>query len=179
MTRLLFVLLGFVSAAWATAAEPLAFKGIALGSPSTAIAQDPRYDCRATRAPAADRICSLRHQEQETIAGVPVNSLFWFYYRGRLTSIVINLDERHFDKVVTALQAKYGQGETRMAPVRNLKGAGFENRTHTWRQADGTLQAQRYAGRLDKSTLRFADDAAIRAITQQRSRVKTAPESDL
>jgi hypothetical protein len=174
-----FVLLALVSTAWAGPVEPLAFKGIALGSAITALAADPRYDCRASQSPAADRICSLRPQEQETIAGAPVNSLFWFYYRGRLTSISIHLDERHFNRVLAALQAKYGPGEARSEAVRNLKGASFENRIHTWRQGGGTLVAQRYAGRLDKSSLRYADEAAIRAIEAQRRSNQAAPERDL
>jgi hypothetical protein len=164
---------------WAAPAEPLAFKGIALGSAITAVATDPRYDCRATRAPAADRICSLRHQEQETIAGAPVNSIFWLSYRGRVTGIVINLDERHFQQVLAALQAKYGPGEVHSEAVQNLKGAAFENRIHRWRQAGGSLQAQRYAGRLDKSSVRYVDDAAAKGIEADRQRGRAAPASDL
>jgi len=177
-----FVLLAaacLATAAWAAPQEPLAFKGIALGAPVTTIASDPRYDCRVTRAPAADRICSLRPQEQETMAGAPVNSIFWFFYRGKLTSISMNIDERHFNQVVAALQAKYGPGETRSEPVKNLKGARFDNHIHAWRQAGGSLVAQRYAGRLDKSSIRYADEAAIRAIGEQRQLRKAAPESDL
>jgi len=165
--------------AWAGAEAPLAFKGIALGSAITAVANDPRYDCRVTQAPAADRICSLRPQEQETIAGAPINSIFWFAYRGHLTSIVINLDERHFAAVLAALEAKYGPGLVRTEPVKNLKGARFENRFHLWRQGGGSLQAQRYAGRIDKSSIRYVDDAAVKAIEAQRRRGRVAPESDL
>ena len=179
MRFLLFLTAWTAVTAWAGGPEPLAFKGIALGAPITAIANDPRYQCLATRAPAADRICSLRPQEQETMAGVPINSLFWFPYRGRLTSIPIHLDERYFSQVVGALQAKYGPGETRVEAVKNLKGASFDNQIHTWRQAGGSLVAQRYAGRLDKSSVRYADEAAIQEIAVQRSLGKAAPESDL
>jgi hypothetical protein len=179
LVGLIIVSLGLLATAWAGNPESLAFKGVALGSPITPLAGDPRYDCKATRAPAADRICSLRSQEQETVAGQPVNSIFWFFYRGRLTSIVINLDERYFKQVVAALQKKYGAGETRTEQVKNLKGARFDNSIHTWRQVGGSLVAQRYAGRLDKSSLRYADDAAIRAIEAQRQSQQTAPEQDL
>lgn len=179
MIRTALLLLALVANAWAGAPEPLAFKGVALGSAITPLAGDPRYDCRATKSPAADRICSLRPQEQETIAGAPVNSIFWFYYRGHLTSISIHLDERYFKQVVAALQAKYGQGEAHSEAVRNLKGADFENRIHTWRQAGGSLVAQRYAGRIDKSSLRYADEAAIRAIADERLQRKADPASDL
>ena len=150
----LFAAACLATAAWAAPQEPLAFKGIALGSAIAAVANDPRYDCRATSAPVADRICSLRSQEQETVAGAPVSSIFWFSYRGRVTSIVVNFDERHFSQVLSALQSKYGPGEARSETVQNLKGASFQNRIQVWRQGGGTLQAQRYAGRLDKSSLR-------------------------
>ena len=179
MRFFLFVSAWLAANAWAAPAEPLAFKGIALGAPITAVANDPRYQCLATQAPGADRICSLRPQERETMAGVPVNSIFWFSYRGRLTSISIHLDERHFQPVVAALKAKYGPAETRSEVVKNLKGESFNNHIHAWRQGGASLVAQRYAGRLDKSSVRYADEAAIREIATQRNLRKSSPESDL
>jgi hypothetical protein len=160
----------------AVATEPLAFKGHTIGSPNTAIAQDPRFDCRAVRTPTADQVCLLRLKEQETIAGKPVSSLYYFYDWARLSGIVISLSESHFQAVTQALQAKYGPPRISVEQVKNLKGEAYENRTLTWRQGDTQLQAQRYAGRLDRSLIRLSDEAAAGRIRQRRA---TAPAQDL
>lgn len=143
-------------------AGTLGFKGVLLGSPLSQVADDPRYVCHKAAAPGADTICSLRPQQRETMAGVPVDALFYFYLRGRLTRISITLPESRFARVVEALKARYGEGELHTAVVRTYQGATHQDRIHTWRQGDTSLQAQRYAGRLDKSLVRYTDEAALR-----------------
>jgi hypothetical protein len=160
--------------AWS--AEPLAFKGHAIGSPNTAITQDPRFDCRVVRTPTADQVCLLRPKEQETIAGARVNGLYYFYDRARLTGITLSLPESQFQSVTQALEAKYGPAQVSVEQVKNLKGESFENRTLTWRQGDAQLRAQRYAGRLDQSLIRLTDETAAERIRQRRAQV---PGQDL
>lgn len=168
-----------LAALWATttgAAEPLGFKGNAIGASNAAIALDPRFDCRVVRTPTADQVCTLRPKEQETIAGARVNSLYYFYDRARLTGIVISLPERDFQAVAQALEAKYGAPQVRAEQIKNLKGNAFENRILTWRQGEARLEAQRYAGRLDQSLIRLSDEAAAARIGQRRSK---DPKQDL
>jgi len=165
-------LLPLLVVAWAAtawAAEPLGFKGNTLGASSASITQDPRFDCRVVRTPTADQVCSLRPKEQETIAGAQVDSLYYFYDRARLTGITLTLPESQFQAVAQALEAKYGTPQIHSEQIKNLKGHTFENRTLTWRQGDTRLQAQRYAGRLDQSLIRFSDEAAAERIRQRRS----------
>jgi hypothetical protein len=160
----------------AYAAEPLGFKGQSLGASNVPIAQDPRFDCRVVRTPAADQVCSLRPREQETIAGAPVTSLHYFYDRARLTGIVISLPESHFQAVTRALQAKYGKPQINVERVKNLKGDPHENLTLTWRQGNAFLEAQRYAGRLDRSLVRLRDEEAALRVEQRTNR---RPAQDL
>ena len=172
-----FALAGSVLAA--PPAERFAFKGIELGSGIAQIAGNPKFECRSSSAPAADTICGLRPRETETIAGVPVRSMFLFYYGGQLTSMAIHLDERHFTQVADALRAKYGGVPVQTETLRNLKGAAFENRTYAWKSASETLTAQRYAGRLDQSTIRYSADDLIRGIEARRAVVAKDPSKDL
>jgi len=160
-------------------AERFAFKGVELGSPIANVASNPRYECRTASAPAADTICGLRPREKETIAGAPVRSLFFFYYDGRLTSLTIHLEEKHFAQVVDALRGKYGDTPAKTEAIRNLKGVAFENRTYTWKTPSETLLAQRYAGRVDQSVIRYAADEAIRRIEERRAAVAKDPRRDL
>ena len=176
MKRLILFLAvaGLSVTAWA--AEPLGFKGITLGSAITRVNQNPRFDCRVVRTPTADQVCTLRPKEQETLTGTPVIALYYFYDRARLTGIVISLPESHFQAATSALQEKYGAPQVGLDQVKNLKGEVFENRNLTWRKADGLLQAQRYAGRLDRSMIRFSDEAAAQRVRQRRGK---DPSKDL
>lgn len=157
-------------------AEALGFKGVTLGSPLARVADDPRHVCHQASAPGADTVCALRPQQRETLAGAPVDTLFYFYLRGRLTRISITLPERHFAQVVDAFKARYGEGELRTESVRTYQGATHQDRIHTWRQGDTSLQAQRYAGRLDKSLVRYSDEAALRGPSRPPS---ADPKQDL
>jgi hypothetical protein len=162
----------------ATHADPLGFKGIELGSPLARIASDPRHDCRAVSTPIGDTICSLRAREVETIAGAPIASLFFFYDASGLTGIQITIAEKDFQRVTDALAAKYGAGKLSSEKVKNFKGVDFENRTLLWKQPEGSLQAQRYSGRLDKSVIRYTDDHAARRVQERRAAAKD-PRKDL
>lgn len=160
-------------------ADGLGFKGLELGSPLARIAGDTRFDCRPLRTPIADRVCSLRHGESETIAGAPLESMFLFYDRQRLTGITLSLPEKHFQNVVEALRGKYGDATPKTEAVRNFKGAAFENRLYHWHQGDFSLRAERYAGRLDRSSIRYTDDAAEARLREHRARAARDPRLDL
>lgn len=177
MKRLTFILA--LALAGTAHAEPFAFKGVALGSDIGLIAGDARYQCRAAPAPGADRICNLRAGAEETLIGAPVHSIFWFYYHGRLTGITIQFDETRFDAAVAALAQRYGAAEVQREDIRNLAGKHFENRRHHWRRDGASLVAERYAGRLDRSSLRYADEAAIARIEARRKRIRATPEQDI
>lgn len=180
MKRYLPALLAAISlAAQAAPTEKFGFKGVELGSGIANLANNPKYECRTASAPGADTICGLRVQEKETIAGAPVRSLFFFYFDGRLTGISIHLEERHFAPVVEALRAKYGEGRLLTESIRNLKDVAFENRTYTWKAGGDSLTAQRYAGRVDQSAIRFSADELIRSIERHRAAVAKDPRKDL
>lgn len=160
-------------------AEPYGFKGLALGSHVKQIADNPKYDCRAVLTPSADRICSLGKDETETMAGVPVRSVFYFYDQSLLTGVVVHLDETRFQTVLAALASKYGPSVRTTETVKNLGGKPFENQIHTWRQNGESIVAQRYSGRLDQSSIRILDDTAAARIKERREQTARQPERDL
>ncbi len=160
-------------------AEKLGFKGIELGSSQAQIASNPKFDCRIVPTPIADTVCSLRPREKETIAGAPLDSLFYFYDQTRLTGIVMNLPEKHFQPVVAALSEKFGSPSLKTETVKSYKGAAFENRIYRWTQSAASLQAERYAGRLDKSAIRFIDDSAAPRVQKRRALLAKDPRKDL
>lgn len=163
----------------AASAESYGFKGIALGSHVSQIANNPKFDCKAVNTPSADRICGLGKDESETIAGVQVDSLFYFYDQASLTGISIGLPEKNFQPVVKALGDKYGAPARSVETIKTLSGQTFENITYRWRQPGQAIEAQRYAGRVDKSTIRIVDETAPQRIKQRREQIAKQPHTDL
>ncbi len=161
------------------AAEKLGFKGVELGSGLALIASNPKYECHIVSTPIADKVCSLRAQEKETIAGAPIDSIFYFYDQASLTGIVVNLPETHFQPVTVALSEKYGKPASKTESVKNLKGVSHENRIHRWTMPEGSLLAERFAGRLDKSSIRITDDSAAQRVQQRRALLAKDPRKDL
>lgn len=178
LARLLGVTL-LLTASAAPAAERLGFKGVELGSSLAQIASNPKFECHLVNTPIADKICSLRAQEKETIAGAPIDSLFYFFDRSELTGIVINLGEAHFQPVVDALSQKFGKPTLKTETVKSLKGAVHENRSYHWQHPEGSMQAERFAGRLDKSSVRITDDSATQRVQQRRALLAKDPRKDL
>lgn len=160
-------------------AERLGFKGVELGSNLAMIASNPKFECHVVTTPIADKICSLRTSEKETIAGAPIDSLFYFYDRSQLTGIVLNLPETRFQAVVAALSDKYGAPGLRTENVKNLKGVAYENRIYRWSRAQDSIQAERFSGRLDKSSIRISDEEAAQRVRQRRALLARDPRQDL
>jgi hypothetical protein len=175
----LAALLAALLAAPSVLAGQYGFKGIHLGSHIGQIANNPKYDCKAVTTPTADRICSLRKDEVETIIGVPLASVFYFYDRAVLTGISIGLEEKHFQNVIAALSEKYGAPALVKAPLKNLKGQAFENHIYTWRSQGESIVAERYSGRLDRAALRITEDHAAQRIRAQRDALAREPRKDL
>ena len=146
----------------------LDFKGIALGSAIATIEDTGRFSCRDPGNPIADRICSLKFNEKETIAGAPIRVLALYYYSGKLESISIAFDEKHFSQVAAALAEKYGQGNMKSETLQNRMGATFENRILSWRRGEATLEAKRYSGKIDTSSVMYGSDFALQEFTRRR-----------
>jgi hypothetical protein len=146
----------------------LEFKGIALGSAMATIEDTGRFSCRDPGSPIADRICSLKYNERETIAGVPVRLLLLYYYSGKLETISIAIDEKYFSQVLAALSEKHGPGSVKSETLQNRMGATFENRIVSWRRGEATLDVKRYSGKIDTSSVMYRSDFALQEFARRR-----------
>lgn len=157
---------------WSTLAfaqtNPFEFKGIALGSDISVLENTSRFECRDPKNPIADRICSLRYGERETIAGVPVEVLLLYFYDGKLQTISISFDAKNFTQVADALKEKYGEGSLKTEEIQNRMGATFENRIVSWRSPGATLEAKRISGKIDRSSVLFRTDFALEEFAKRR-----------
>ena len=163
----------------AALADSYGLKGVTLGSNVSLIANNTKFECRSVITPASDRICSLRKDETETIAGVEVHSLFYFYDQSSLTEITLSLNENNFQTVVDALRGKYGTPSQRREPIKTLSGKTYENIVYRWQQAGQSMEAERYSGQIDTSSIRILDETADSRIRQRREQIAKHPQTDL
>jgi len=110
----------------------------------------------------------LKFGERETIAGVPI-TLILYYYSGTLEMISVTFASKHFSEVVGALTEKYGEATVKTEAVNYRIGAAFENRTHSWHRGNARLEAKLYAGYFfDQSSVMYRTDFAIQEFARRR-----------
>lgn len=158
---------------------PFDFKGIALGSDISSIENTSRFSCRDPQSPIADRVCSLKFGERETVAGAAVEVLLLYYYSGKLEIISISLDTKHFSEVTAALTEKYGAGNVKTEAVQNRMGATFENKIYSWRRDNATLEAKRYSSKLDRSSVIYRTDFALQEFARRQGTTVKEKAKDL
>jgi hypothetical protein len=160
--------------------DALEFKGIAIGSDLRTIEATGRFNCRPSTDPTADRTCTLKYGQQETIAGARVKLLLLRFYSDRLEAIGIFFDPKDFSSVTDALSQKYGAGASTTESIQNRMGATFENRKLTWRKGNAFVRAERYFGKLDTSMVTYQSDFSLEEFARRReSSVKSKAKGDL
>lgn len=175
---ILFFVLTSSSAVYAEG-SPLDFKGIALGTDISSIKSTSKFSCRDIQGPMADQVCHLNFDENETIAGVPVELLVLIFFSKKLETISVTFNSESFFKVVAALKEKYGPGEVRSEVVQNRMGASFENKIYSWRRGEAAIIARRYSGKIDRSTVNYVTDLALETSERRRSSTTKDNADDL
>lgn len=163
ITRLIVALILVISSLGAAAAdEPLAFKGLALGSTQEEVLKHyPKADC------GIKTICFMTARDIETmkemaIGGIPVPSMMFSFYEGKLERISIWPRSVHFERLSEALKDRYGVPESDLSsPVRTKAGVEFQNRVLVWRQAGGMVRLERYSSKITDSSLSYSSHESI------------------
>jgi len=145
------------------------FKEFVLGGDAATVEKNPRFLCKTNKDNLmADRTCTLRPGEKETIAGVQVRLMFLNFYDRTLHSMGISFAPEDFDQVVNALKEKYGEAKLTTERFQNRMGATFENHTLTWRRPGETVKATQFLGSLDTSNIAFRTDYAVEEFTRRK-----------
>ena len=139
---------------------PFDFKGIALGSDLADLEATGRFTCVDPKSPVADRVCRLKG-DRESFAGAPVKGFYLYYYAGKLEMVSLTFDHEHFADVLAALTKQYGASTMETENLQNVTGKTFENKIHTWRRQNATLEAQRYGRTLDTTTVIYRTDFSL------------------
>jgi len=158
------------------------FKGLPLGSSVADVkAQHPDYYCRSTPgSPLGDTNCSLSPEmkclmEQApypdnrscreavvkamTYAGVRADISLMFY-EDKLGMARVAFGSDGFASVIASMREKYGEPTTKKSePITNHMGATFENQILEWKSGGATVQAEKYASRVDRSSVKVFLDS--------------------
>ena len=75
--------------------------------------------------------------------------------------VSLTFDHEHFADVLAALTKQYGASTMETENLQNVTGKTFENKIHTWRRQNATLEAQRYGRTLDTTTVIYRTDFSL------------------
>jgi hypothetical protein len=112
----------------------------------------------------ADRVCTLKHCERETVANTAVKTITLLYYSGKLECISILIEEKNF---------------TKSEMLQNRMGSTFENQVYSWRRGNSNLEATRYFGNIEKSHLKYFTDFSIKEFARRRDITTKEKAKDL
>lgn len=189
MKAMLVVLVMLASTMIWAADEPLAFKGLALGSTEKeALKKYPKLKCSGSpqrrscfhfhdrteevrlliacqrRGQSGDVCIKLAREESggESVAGALVRSMSFRFYDGKLGTISFTIASSLFDKVSTAFLDTYGKPTAdEVTPFNTKGGQTYENRELQWHLPGGNILLQRLSGRIDNSRVLYASDEAL------------------
>jgi len=141
-----------------TSSDAVEFKGIRLGSDideqSTSQMSACSYGYQYKFEEIGDKRC--RSRLGETIANVPTQRIFYYFYYNKLHHIEIEFDKPYFRAVISAFNEKYGTGEVKTEIIQNRMGASFENKTYIWKINNAIIEARRYAADLTMSMVTYS-----------------------
>lgn len=147
---------GLTGKACGAAKEPLAFKNYILGTTTLERVKqmNPGIACRKGDGVACDDDC---YSTSETIGGATCRWIHFFFYDGKLESIMMIIAHDKFDEVVSVLKQQYGSPSKGKAVVlQDPTGVTLHGKQLTWRLANGEIRVIEYANRADESAINYA-----------------------
>lgn len=151
--------------------EPLAFKDYVLGVTRLSEMKqiDPRVKCSQWGGAIAEDQC---YSTVETIADGETKEATFFFFAEKLEKIVITMDHAKFEKVVSALNDKYGRPTgAKMVSTQNRMGTMIQGKEYAWKRINGEITAKEYDEILHESSVSYRTSRAI-AIEEDQKRHK-------
>lgn len=126
----------------------------------TSCSLSPETKCLLEQSPYPDnKTCRDAVMNAMTYAGVQSN-ISLFFYNDKLGMVQITFGAKSFTEVTASMREKYGEPTSQKAEqLINRMGVAFENQTLEWKATGTTIQAEKFAGRIDKSSVKIIQDA--------------------
>lgn len=172
----------------ALAADPLTFKGIALGTPrAEVLAALPVVSCQGDRcAWAPPESCHRPLPPDDfcykafSYGGVMPDFGAVTFRDGQLVQVVIGFRSERFAELAAAMLERFGsakQDET--GQVQNRMGATFENRRLGWVSGRAALSIVQRTGSVDQGSVSLVDLDYAAGLPDERARAAKAGAKDL
>lgn len=139
----------------AGADSPAPFALERIGTPRSALSGASPAEC-------AD-VCVLASPSGEVLPGVTVFRADLRFAGGALDQVEVVFDEARYEAAIAELQKRFGPGEDRHYRARAGMGAAeLIAGVMVWRRDDLVIVAEQFAGKIDRSRLRFGTPRAMR-----------------
>lgn len=183
-TPVFFVLVNAVSAQDAStgAHERVAFKEFRIGDSVAAIRIDQRFICRKIDSLIADELCHNSDQSKGgaiTIAGVKAVSVGIYATDSKISATTVGLSPADFQHVTASLTEKYGPAVIKESALTTRAGVKYKNVQMNWDLWDDTIEAHKYDGRIDRSTIVYRAKSAMEDFERREKEQIKAGASDL
>ena len=105
--------------------------------------------------------------EQKQIGGVPIDLLYYSFFKGRLFGVDMAFKVINFSKILDMLDGRYGKAdEIKSGSVQNRLGATFDNVEAEWHFREGVLKLTMRYTDINTSWLQFVDGKIAAAVDQ-------------
>jgi hypothetical protein len=135
-----------------------------------------RYACAA---PSAQTQCWLQSSAGLHLNGIDARGQLLTYRAGTLQSVSTTVDERRFDDLLHALEARFGPGEHSTERLRAGMGGVFSNRLVLWRLPDKVVLLEQYFERVTQSAVSVMTPESFAALMAARDSVRVRGARDL
>lgn len=186
--------------------EPLAFKGLEMGSTEEQVkSKYPKITCTGEqsrscmllpdkyerarvlddcmkRGSGAEQCFAVAAEKtgSETIAGIGVEHIFFNFYDGLLGRISIGIPSTGFERASIALLDSLGKATSDATEsVQTKAGASYEDRTLQWVSRAGTITARRYSGSISSSNITYLSPAGMARAAQDAAAARKKAAKDL
>lgn len=145
----------------AVAADPVApYAPERVGASRGALAQLLPADCMS--------VCTVTSPNSEVLPGLIASRAELYFDDGVLQRVDVVFDEAQYAAAIAVLQARFGAGEDRHFRARAGMGAAeLIAGVMLWRHTDLVIVAEQFAGKIDRSRLRYGTPRAMRASVEE------------
>lgn len=182
----------------ALAQEPLAFKGLALGSSEEEVLkQYPKSRCsgspqrrhcmtfltdllRRNQPMPGSGVLEDEARQTMTVAGVPVEYFSFTLYDGKLGSISMAPASSAFDRIAAAFVDRYGKPSLdQESQITTRAGVAYRQREIFWSIDGGRIRLERYGSDITKSWISYTSSEALEAMKADREESRKKAAKDL
>jgi hypothetical protein len=173
------------------ASSTAAFKQVRIGASGAELIEAiPFVDCQrvvddAQVCTLSPKSCSVSAPNYErcmaamTYGGLPVTSVDFQLFSGRVATVQVKLESRNFDRLLESMILHFGKPAKKESTVVRAAGAEIASDVHHWSRGNGQVSAARFGSDLGHSTVSIFTPATFAEVQRRRQLEIQAGARDL